>query len=200
MRVRLPIRSVSGPSRPRRSTGRGAGTRCSTQSNPVLSLVRRRRAQYLLQCARSPCRAPAAADQAALIYDQPGHRQQAHASPIASCATRVAQLAGAIAGSGVGKGDRVIIYMPMVPAGRDGDAGLRPDRRGPFGGVRRLCRQRAGDPHRRLPARSSSSRPRAASSPAASSPYKPLLDQAIEMARHKSRASCLVLQRPQAAA
>src|SRR5205823_2374349 len=54
------------------------------------------------------------ADQSALIYD----------SPVTGTVRRftyrelreeVARFAGALAGEGVGKGDRVIIYMPMVP-------------------------------------------------------------------------------------
>ena len=54
--------------------------------------------------------------------------------------------------------------------GRLRDAGLRPARRGAFGGVRRLCRARTRHPHRRRDARRSSSPPPAASSPAAPSP------------------------------
>ena len=48
-----------------------------------------------------------------------------------------------------------------------------------FGG---FAAQRAGDPHRRRQAEASFSRPAAGSSPAASSHYKPLLDEAIALA------------------
>ena len=53
-------------------------------------------------------------DRTAIIYD----------SPVTDTVTRVtysqlqkdvAQLAGALASAGVGKGDRVLIYMPMIP-------------------------------------------------------------------------------------
>ena len=44
------------------------------------------------------------------------------------------------------------------PRGGDGDAGLRAAGRGAFGGVRRLCRQRARHPHRRLPAQAGADR------------------------------------------
>ena len=54
------------------------------------------------------------AEQAALIYDSPvtGTKKSFTYRELRD---RVAQLAGAIAAQGVGKGDRVIIYMPMIP-------------------------------------------------------------------------------------
>src|ERR671936_786512 len=54
------------------------------------------------------------ADQPALIYDSPvtGTKKRFTYRELRD---QVAKLAGAIAGQGVGKGDRVIIYMPMVP-------------------------------------------------------------------------------------
>ena len=51
---------------------------------------------------------------------------------------RVAQLGGALRELGVQPGDRVVIYLPMVPEAVDRHARLRPDRRGALGGVRRL--------------------------------------------------------------
>ncbi|MGH3629484.1 MAG: propionyl-CoA synthetase [Sciscionella sp.] len=53
-------------------------------------------------------------DQAALIYDSPvtgGHASYSYAE----LTDEVARFAGALAGLGVGKGDRVVIYLPMVP-------------------------------------------------------------------------------------
>ena len=73
--------------------------------------------------------------------------------------------AAVLADLGVAKGDRVLIYMPMVPEAVDRHAGLRPARRRSFGGVRRFCRRRAGDPHRRCAGPRSSSPPPAASRP-----------------------------------
>ena len=54
------------------------------------------------------------ADQTAIIHDSPitGTKQTI---TFAELQTRVAALAGALVAQGVTKGDRVIIYMPMVP-------------------------------------------------------------------------------------
>jgi propionyl-CoA synthetase len=53
-------------------------------------------------------------DQAALIYDSPitgAKRTISYAEMLAD----VEAFAGALSDRGVGKGDRVVIYMPMVP-------------------------------------------------------------------------------------
>ena len=55
------------------------------------------------------------AEQIALIYDSPRHRAKIAASPIGSCATKSRRSRALCAGLGVTRGDRVIIYMPMVP-------------------------------------------------------------------------------------
>ncbi|MDB4198092.1 AMP-binding protein, partial [Ascidiaceihabitans sp.] len=52
-------------------------------------------------------------DQVAIIHDSPITNSQSKIT-YAELQTRVASLAGALAAKGVGKGDRVIIYMPMV--------------------------------------------------------------------------------------
>ncbi len=52
----------------------------------------------------------------------------------------VCRLANALRKLGIKRGDRVGIYMPMIPELPDGDAGLCPDRRGAFGGLRWLQR------------------------------------------------------------
>src|SRR6185436_10456595 len=53
-------------------------------------------------------------DQPALIYDSPvtGAKKSYTYRELRE---RVAEVAGAIAAHGVGKGDRVIVYMPMIP-------------------------------------------------------------------------------------
>ena len=53
-------------------------------------------------------------NQVAIIHDSPitGKKQKI---TYAELRTRVANLAGAMAARGIGKGDRVIIYMPMIP-------------------------------------------------------------------------------------
>jgi len=53
-------------------------------------------------------------EQAALIYDSPVTGQQKTFS-YSELREQVARFAGALAEQGVGKGDRVIIYMPMIP-------------------------------------------------------------------------------------
>ena len=53
-------------------------------------------------------------EQTAIIYDSPITGTKAHIS-YAELKDKVAHLAGALAARGVVKGDRVIIYMPMVP-------------------------------------------------------------------------------------
>jgi propionyl-CoA synthetase len=52
-------------------------------------------------------------DRVAIIHDSPvtGRKEQIS---YANLQDRVARLAGALAARGVGKGDRVVIYMPMV--------------------------------------------------------------------------------------
>ena len=88
--------------------------------------------------------------QAAIIYDSPvtGTKQTI---TYAALQTKTEILAGILEKDfGVTKGDRVILYMPMMPEALVGDAGLRADRRGAFGGVRRLRAEGACHPHRRL--------------------------------------------------
>ncbi|MDH3309004.1 MAG: AMP-binding protein, partial [Acidimicrobiia bacterium] len=54
------------------------------------------------------------ADQPALIYDSPV-TNTVRSYTYRQLRDEVARLAGALASLGVGKGDRVIIYMPMIP-------------------------------------------------------------------------------------
>jgi propionyl-CoA synthetase len=75
------------------------------------------------------------ADQAALIYDSPLTDSQ-RTLTYRELRDETALFAGVLAGNGIGKGDRVIIYMPMVPEGCT------------FGCVRRFRGQRTRDPHR----------------------------------------------------
>jgi propionyl-CoA synthetase len=54
------------------------------------------------------------ADQVALIYDSPVTEQKKQYT-YRELRDEVAMVAGMLAAQGVGKGDRVIIYMPMIP-------------------------------------------------------------------------------------
>ena len=125
--------------------------------------------------------------QRALIYDSPvtGTVRDLHLS---RAARRGGALAGALRRQGVGKGDRVIIYMPMVPEAVM--AMLACARIGAihsvvFGGfAAKELATRIDDAKPKLIV----CRPPAASRSTRVIPYKPLLDQAIELAAHKPAA------------
>jgi len=135
--------------------------------------------------------------QIALIHDSPLTDSQRKLS-YAELRDEVALFAGALAANGVAKGDRVIIYMPMIPEAI----------------VSVLACARLGAVHsvvfggfaaNELATRIDDARPTVIVSascgiePARIIEYKPLLDQAIDMATHKP-GRCIVLQRPQVAA
>ncbi len=132
--------------------------------------------------------------QTAIIHDSPITGVRRNIS-YAELRDRVATLAGALRAKGIEKGDRVIIYMPMIPEALE--AMLACARLGAvhsvvFGGF-------AGD---ELAVRIDDARPRAiiAAScglePNRVVPYKPLLDRAIELAAHKPD-FCVIFQREQ---
>ncbi len=110
----------------------------------------------------------------------------------------VARLAGALRDLGVTKGDRVIIYMPMVPEAVF--AMLACARLGAIHSV-----VFGGFAANELATRIDDAKPRVILSASCGIevnrivPYKPLLDAAIELASHKPE-RCLILQRPQAEA
>ena len=108
-------------------------------------------------------------EQAAIIYDSPlaGEKRTITYHRLL---TETQVLGGMLRDLGVRKGDRVILYMPMVPEAVFAHARLRAHRRHPFGGVRRLRRARTGDADRRRQAEGRCSRQAAGSSRAASSP------------------------------
>ncbi|MBM1633753.1 propionyl-CoA synthetase [Sulfitobacter mediterraneus] len=133
-------------------------------------------------------------DQVAIIHDSPITGTQAKIT-YAELQTRVASLAGALSAQGVVKGDRVIIYMPMVPEALE--AMLACAR---IGAVHSVVF--GGFAANELAVRIDDCAPKAiiAAScglePGRVVEYKPLLDGAIEMADHKPDV-CIVLQRPQ---
>ena len=136
-------------------------------------------------------------DRIALIYD----------SPVTATVTRysytelrdlVARFAGALDRLGVSKGDRVVVYMPMIPEAI----------------VAMLACARLGAVHsvvfggfaaHELAIRIDHARPTVVVSASCGIEgdrvieYKPLLDRALEEATHRP-AACVVLQRPQARA
>ena len=136
-------------------------------------------------------------EQPALIYDSPV-TDTIKTFTYRELRDRVATFAGARAAQGVAKGDRVIIYMPMVPQAV----------------VAMLACARLGAVHsvvfggfasNELAVRIDDAKPVAIVSascgiePGRVVEYKPLLDKAIELARHKP-AKCIILQRQMAKA
>jgi propionyl-CoA synthetase len=136
-------------------------------------------------------------DQAALIYDSPV------TGTLRSFTYRefrdlTARFAGALVQQGVRKGDRVVIYMPMVPEAL----------------IAMLACARIGAIHsvvfggfapKELATRINDAKPKLIVSASCGVegkrviPYKPLLDEAIQMAASKPE-HCIIVQRPQAAA
>jgi len=134
------------------------------------------------------------ADQTAMIYDSPVTQTKERIS-YRELRDRVASLAGALKSRGVEKGDRVVIYMPMIPQALE--AMLACARLGAIHSV-----VFGGFAARELATRIDDAKPRAiiAAScgiePGRVVHYKPLLDGAIEMAAHKPD-FCVIYQRPQ---
>jgi propionyl-CoA synthetase len=135
------------------------------------------------------------ADQAALIYDSPvtGNKKTYSYRELRD---EVAKLAGALQALGVGKGDRVIVYMPMIP-----EAVMAMLACARLGAVHSVVF--GGFAANELATRIDDAKPKAmlAAScgiePGRVVAYKPLLDGAIERATHKPD-HCLILQRDQA--
>jgi propionyl-CoA synthetase len=134
------------------------------------------------------------ADQIALIYDSPITGSQ-RSYTYAELKTEVEALAAVIADQGIVKGDRVLIYMPMVPQAVF--AMLACARLGAihsvvFGGfAARELATRIDDATPKLILTAS-----CGIEPGRIVSYKPLLDGAISMARHKVE-RCILLQRDQ---
>jgi len=133
-------------------------------------------------------------EQAAIIHDSPITGTKATIT-YAELQNRVARLAGALSAKGIEKGDRVIVYMPMIPEAV----------------VAMLACARIGAVHsvvfggfaaHELAVRIDDATPKAiiAAScglePGRVVHYKPLVDRAIEEARHKPE-FCLIFQREQ---
>ena len=134
------------------------------------------------------------AEQAAIIYDSPitGTGRQITYRELQD---QVALFAGALASNGVGRGDRVILYMPMIPEAI----------------VAVLACARIGAVHsvvfggfapNELATRIDDAKPKAIVSascgiePSRVIAYKPLLDTARSLSKHKPDC-CIVFQRPQ---
>jgi propionyl-CoA synthetase len=136
-------------------------------------------------------------EQTAIIYDSPVIGEVRKIS-YAELQDLTARFAGVLADLGVGKGDRVIVYMPMVPEAL----------------VAMLASARLGAIHSvvfggfaaaELATRLNDAQPKVIVSASCGIEgqkviaYKPLLDHAIELASHKP-AHTVILQRPQVVA
>ena len=133
-------------------------------------------------------------DQLAIIHDSPITHSY-RGITFKDLQTRVASLAGALRAKGIEKGDRVIIYMPMVPEALE--AMLACSRLGAIHSV-----VFGGFAANELAVRIDDCQPKAiiAAScglePGRVVHYKPLLDKAIELASHKPD-FCVIFQREQ---
>ena len=133
-------------------------------------------------------------EQPALIYDSPSAGDQQTFS-YAELTDRVARFAGVLAGLGVEKGDRVVIYMPMIPEtviGMLACARLGAIHSVVFGGFA---------PHE-LAIRIDDARPKVVLSASCGIEfgrvieYKPLLDAALDQSNHPPEAT-VIFQREQ---
>jgi len=137
------------------------------------------------------------ADQLALVYDSPV-TDTMKAFTYRELLDQVARFAGVLAGQGVRKGDRVIIYMPMVP-----EAVIAMLACARIGAVHSVVF--GGFAANELATRIDDAKPKLVVSASCGIeaerviPYKPLLDQAIEIASAKPERN-IILQRPQSEA
>jgi propionyl-CoA synthetase len=136
-------------------------------------------------------------DRAALVYDSPVTGTVRRYS-YAELRDEVARFAGVLRELGVVKGDRVVIYMPMVP-----EAAIAMLACARIGAVHSVVFGGFAAPE--LAVRIDDAAPKVIVSASCgievkrTIEYKPLLDRAIELAGHKPE-RCVILQRPQAPA
>ena len=132
-------------------------------------------------------------DQAALIYDSPV-TGQVRSYSYNELLDEVATFAAVLQDAGVEKGDRVIVYMPMVP-----EAAIAMLACARIGAVHSVVF--GGFAAKELATRIDDARPKAIVTascgiePGRVVAYKPLLDEAIELSTNRPDA-CVVLQRP----
>ncbi len=133
-------------------------------------------------------------NQPAIRYDSPVTGSKATLT-YADLLARVRAVAGGLAGLGVGKGDRVVIYMPMVP-----EAVIAMLACARIGAIHSVVF--GGFAPQELAARIDDAAPKVVLSascgvePSRVVPYKPFLDEAIRRSSHRPE-HCVILQREQ---
>jgi propionyl-CoA synthetase len=133
------------------------------------------------------------ADQLALVYDSPV-TETTKTFTYRELRDEVARFAGALAAHGVGRGDRVIVYMPMVP-----EAAIAMLACARIGAVHSVVF--GGFASEQLASRIEDAKPKVVVTascgiePGRLVAYKPLLDAAIDIVEAKPE-RCIVLQRP----
>ncbi len=136
-------------------------------------------------------------DQPALVHDSPVTGSQ-RAFTYRELREEVAAFAGVLAGLGVGRGDRVVVYLPMVP-----EAAIAMLACARLGAVHSVVF--GGFAPKELVVRIDDATPKVVVSASCGIEgsrvieYKPLLDRAIELAAHTPEKR-VILQRPQAVA
>ena len=114
-------------------------------------------------------------------------RATAARSPTATCTARSASSPTCSSRSASTKGDRVAIYLPLIPEAGDRDARLRAHRRGPLRRLRRLQRRVAARPHQRRAGAGCSITADGGYRRGQVVPLKQIADEALE--RHARRSS-----------
>ena len=138
------------------------------------------------------------ADQLALIYDSPVTGGTVRKYTYRELLDEVATFAGVLAANGVVKGDRVIIYMPMVPEAAIAMLGCAR-----IGAIHSVVF--GGFASNELAIRINDAKPKIIVSASCGIEvnrvieYMPLLNGALEIAKHKPD-KCIILQRPEATA
>ncbi len=133
-------------------------------------------------------------DQTALIYDSPV-TDTIKTYTYSDLRDRVSKIAGFLTALGVSKGDRVVIYMPMIP-----EAAMAMLACARIGAIHSVVF--GGFAPRELAIRIDDAKPSVVLSASCGIevkrviPYKPLLDEAISIAEHEPE-KCVIWQRPQ---
>ena len=134
-------------------------------------------------------------DNLAMIYDSPVTDTKTQYT-YAQLRDEVAKTAGMLAGLGVEKGDRVVLYMPMIPEAVIGMLAVAR-----LGAIHSVVFGGFAPPE--LAVRLEDATPKVIMTASCGIEikrvieYKPLLDKAIDLSAHKPQ-SCVIFQRPQA--